>query len=115
MTVALQSYFANVSSTGEVTSSGAVATSQDAVVTGYATVATAIGVLVADAGSPTQAHVTTLNNAWTTLKALIDGNQTAAGHAATFTFDSTDIPSISKLTHIFNRLKDVARSQCFKE
>ncbi len=37
------------------------------------TVATDVGVLVADAGSPTQAHVTTLNTDWTALLAGLPG------------------------------------------
>ena len=38
----------------------------------YTTFATDLATLVADGASPTQAHVTAVNNAWTTLKAEID-------------------------------------------
>ena len=44
----------------------------------YTAVATAIGVLVADAGSPTQAHVNTLNTAWGVYKTATDLVVTAA-------------------------------------
>lgn len=45
-------------------------------------VAAAIAVLVADGASPTQAHVTTLNNAWTTLLAAITAINGAAADSA---------------------------------
>jgi hypothetical protein len=46
-------------------------------VTAYSSVASAIATLVADGASPTQAHVTTLNTAWTTLKAALDTHAAA--------------------------------------
>lgn len=49
----------------------------------YTTVAANIATLVADGASPTQAHVTTLNTNWATLKALIDAAVTAAAAAPT--------------------------------
>lgn len=45
-------------------------------------VADAIAVLVADGASPTQAHVTTLNNAWTTLLASITALNASAADGA---------------------------------
>lgn len=54
-------------------SSATLATAQtDALALTYAAFAAALAVLVADGASPTQAHVTTANSAWTTLKTAID-------------------------------------------
>jgi hypothetical protein len=46
-------------------------------VTAYTSVASAIATLVGDGASPTQAHVTALNTAWTTLKAALDTHGSA--------------------------------------
>lgn len=54
-------------------SSATLATAQaDALALTYTAFAAALAVLVADGASPTQAHVTTANSAWTTLKTAID-------------------------------------------
>jgi hypothetical protein len=54
-------------------SSPSVATAQAAgTALTYATFATDLATLVADGATPTQAHVTAVNNDWTTLKAAID-------------------------------------------
>ncbi len=49
----------------------------------YTTLAAAIATAVADGASPTQAHVTAINNAWTTVKGEIDAAVTAAAAAPT--------------------------------
>lgn len=63
----------------------------------YTAVAAAIATLVADGASPTQAHVTTLNNAWTTLKGLIDG-QTGAN--ATLLIDLSQIANMNQVRSV---------------
>jgi hypothetical protein len=49
----------------------------------YASIVTDIATLVTDAGSPTQAHVTTLAADWVTLKAVLDALVTGAAAAVT--------------------------------
>jgi len=100
-----------------------------ALVTGYATYvtdaatfATALGVLVADGASPTQAHVNTANSAyttlatdWATLKALIDAAnvsvgtlQTNAAVAVSVQIDKVGIPGVDSLQKIFRDIERVA-------
>lgn len=74
-------------------------------------VAAAIAVLVADAASPTAAHVTTLNGAWTTLLALINTAIAAAAAAnaqdtgtVTATIDIASVDTIPKLEHVFRNI-----------
>jgi hypothetical protein len=89
-----------------------------AYVTAAATFATALGVLVADGASPTQAHVTTANTAytalaaayttlaadWTALKAVIDGQVTSSGHALTVVADVTDFKSSGLIRATFDKM-----------
>ena len=58
------------------TDSAAAKAAADAI--DYTTFATDLATLVADGASPTQAHVTAVDNDWTTLKALIDAAVSAA-------------------------------------
>ena len=131
MTVALRSLVATIRASGGVTV-GAVANSLDsvkvltaAVVTAYATYvtdaalfATALATCVSDGATPTQAHVTAANSAyttlaadWATVKAAIDAADTAqgaavtaGGHKLTVTFDVTDINTSGALRAAFNEI-----------
>ena len=65
-------------------------------------VAAAIGVLVADGASPTQAHVTTLNNAWTTLlAAIVAVNGSIASADATLVINQANVTTRKQMQAIF--------------
>ena len=68
----------------------------------YTTVAANIATLVADGATPTQAHVTTLNSNWTTLKGLIDG-QTGAN--ATLILDLSAVTNMNQVRSILRALE----------
>jgi len=83
-------------------------------------VAAAIGVLVADGASPTQAHVTTLNSAWTTLLAaivaqvaLVSTADTAAGlndgtNGVSMTIDLAKVATATVLRKVLSALEKAA-------
>lgn len=83
---------------------------QNAAVTGYAAVATDIATLVSDGASPTQAHVTTLAADWAILKAILDGNQTAAAGTVVATIDLTTITDWGMLDKAFRAIRSAAIS-----
>ncbi len=62
----------------------------------------ALTTLVADGASPTQAHVTAVNNAYTTLKG--DFGVTPAVSDVTLSIDTTKVPSITVLRQVLDRL-----------
>ena len=69
----------------------------------------ALATLVADGASPTQAHVTAVNNAWTTYKADIDA-ATAAGAAITadmtlYIGSVANVASMDKLDNGWARIR----------
>lgn len=70
----------------------------------YTAFAAALAVCVADGASPTQAHVTTTNGAWATLKALIDAATGQVSANLVVTVDKANIGTISKLRAAFNDL-----------
>jgi hypothetical protein len=74
----------------------------------YTAFAAALAVLVADGASPTQAHVTTANNAWTTLKALVD---TAIADALLVPAVSADVVLVINGTQVVtkNKLDEILR------
>lgn len=69
----------------------------------FATVTTDVATLVADGASPTQAHVTSLNTAYTALAAAINGDVTVVWNGATIT-------SVSQLKAALDRALEGARS-----
>lgn len=84
----------------------------------YAAFATALGVLVTDGATPTQAHVNTANTAWTALKAQIDtlvatapASVTVATGGILVNIDTTAVPTISKLNALFLNVEAAARAQ----
>lgn len=86
----------------------------------YTTVAANIATLVADGATPTQAHVTTLNTNWGTLKALIDtqttdttaadtkagADQTGCAAAVVVTFDTVVFSDKGRLQAAFKAIVD---------
>lgn len=62
----------------------------------YSAVATDIATLVADGASPTQAHVTTLNTDWGTLKTSLDAVAAENGDVYV-SFDTTKITTRAQL------------------
>lgn len=70
------------------------------------TVDTAVGVLVADAASPTQAHVNTLNTAWTASKSA--GTAVGTGGLSIF-FDTTKITTKGQLKIALDAFMDRIR------
>ncbi len=71
-------------------------------------VAAAIAVLVADGASPTQAHVTTLNSAWTTLLAGTGGIPAVTD--VVLSYDTTAVGSRSVLEAAVRKLLDGVRA-----
>lgn len=123
MTAALRSMKATFNPSGTILYNP-VAAGPDAVVTGYATYITdaaafaaALATLVADGASPTQAHVTAANSAyttlaadWTALKAIIDAQQTAGANAIVVTIDTTAITNVSSLEKFFRDVVAYAKN-----
>lgn len=113
-----------LASTADTDAAAAVIAYADVVVGGtdYDAVAAAIAVLVADGASPTQAHVTTLDNAFTTfatkqaaLKTAVDlvKTDTAAAAAVTgdavLSIDTTNVSSITRLKRVIDALLRLAQ------
>lgn len=80
--------------------------------TGYAAAKTAfeaaLAVCVADAASPTQAHVTSADSAYTTFKAAMGGVPTSSDLVVSV--DLAKISSLSSLRAAFNRLLAAAEA-----
>lgn len=76
-----------------------------ALATDTAALSTAIGVLVADGASPTQAHVTTANNALT----LVNADLPAVQGDLQVSFDTTAITTINQLKRACDELLQAAR------
>lgn len=69
----------------------------------YTAFAAALATLVADGASPTEAHVTAVNNAWTTLKGQIDA---AVASVATLDDDAIVILNTATITS-FNKAQTI--------
>lgn len=84
----------------------------DAAAIDYTAFAAALAVLVADGASPTQAHVTTANSAWTTLKALIDTTVTdVAAVSAGPTISADVVLAVNGATVLTkNKLDEILRA-----
>ena len=68
-------------------------------------VAAAIGVLVADGAIPTQAHVNTLNSAWTTLLAGVTAvNGSIASADATLVINQANVTTSNQMNTIFRAI-----------
>lgn len=67
-------------------------------------VAAAIAVLVADGATPTQAHVTTLNSAWTTLLAEITAAKAAGTGDVVLSVDLSTITTGNQLRYALRTL-----------
>lgn len=67
----------------------------------------ALAVLVADGASPTQAHVTTCNNAYTTFKAELGGNP--AAQDIVLSVDLAKITSVSQINFAVQTLLNILR------
>lgn len=91
---------------GEVDPMPAVAAATYA--TDKAAFETALAQLVTDAASPTQAHVTTANNAYTTFKADLGG--ASATQDLVVSFDKAKISSISSLRAALNLVLKAAEA-----
>jgi len=78
----------------------------------YTTLAAAIATAVADGASPTQAHVTAINTAWGTFKALVDTAVTDAAALAGVTdadvkvsVNTSNITTKNQLTQIWEAFR----------
>ena len=65
---------------------------------------TALATLVADGATPTQAHVTAVNNAYTTLKADLNAGGTPAVQDLVVSVDLSKFATISKIQIAFNQI-----------
>lgn len=76
----------------------------------YTAVAADIATLVADGATPTQAHVTTLNTDWGTLKTQIDAKQAEVSANLVVQFDAATFTSYDKLEEAFRKIVRQARA-----
>jgi hypothetical protein len=76
----------------------------------YTAFAAALADAVADGATPTEAHVTAVNDAWTTLKAAIDAavaQPTSTG--VIVQVDLAQVATITKLRAVFNDIIETAK------
>ena len=85
-----------------IRSTAALAVSMSALEEAYAVLAAAMAVLVADGASPTQAHVTTANNALTTVTAILGGD-------FILDYNRSNITTFTQLEQATRAALDVAR------
>jgi len=100
---------ATAAGSGSVTAAVSAAATASSAGTHGAAFTAALATLVADGASPTQAHVTAVNNAWTTYKTDIDA-ATAAGAAITadmtlYIGNVANVASLDKLENGWARIK----------
>lgn len=77
------------------------------------TVASDLATLVADGASPTQAHVTALNTAYTTMAAQITALSAETGDVY-FSFDTTKITTLEQIQSALAKIEKWARSAGFQ-
>lgn len=76
--------------------------------TAQAAVASAVATLVADGASPTQAHVTALNSAWSTLNSDIAAGSLAQAGDVVVSFNATTVKSVTELRRVLLKAVEMA-------